>query len=586
MGFLPEITVADALTNIHKKAWVLPAIQREFVWGTDQIRALFDSLMRGYPLGSLLLWKLEKEKASEFTFYDFLTNYHEKNNPYASKANLPKDSEAVAVLDGQQRLTALNIGLYGSHAERMPRKRADNPNAYPKKRLYLNLLNEPRDEELGLRFDLRFLTDEEADQETDGARPWFRVSKVLDLEDGGPAIMNLLTERGLIGTSAIKAFKCLYTLYDAVRVKTPISAYQEVSQDADRVLDIFVRVNSGGTKLSNSDLLLSMATNQWAERDAREEVRELVADLADSPGQFGFSKDLVLKTGLLLTEAPDFQFKISNFTQENMSRLENSWEDIRTSLLLAARLLASFGLSARNLTADSVVIPIAYYLHTRDHSDGYLTASAHAADRKAIHSWVFRSLLKRGVWGSGLDTLLRGIQVVLRDSTGSFPVTAVESAMAARGKALTFSPEEIDELLEQQYGKPRTFPTLALLYPGLDLAQQIHEDHIFPKSRFTKTSLIKHGVPINQVDAYCSRVNALPNLQLLLGLPNTEKGAMWPWEWLAGPHFPSEPFREQYKTQNDLDLLPPDLSGFLVFYDQRKQRLADRLSSLLGAEVS
>ena len=45
----------------------------------------------------------------------------------------------------------------------------------------------------------------------------------------------------------------------------------------NKVLDIFVRVNSGGTPLSYSDLLLSMATNQWQDRDAREEVRTLVS---------------------------------------------------------------------------------------------------------------------------------------------------------------------------------------------------------------------------------------------------------------------------------------------------------------------
>lgn len=586
MVFMPPITVEDALAKIHKKAWMLPAIQREFVWNTDQIRALFDSLMRGYPLGSFLLWSLEKEQAGNFTFYDFLTDYHERSNPYAPKATVPKGYDAIAVLDGQQRLTALNIGLYGSHAERLPRKWVDNPNAYPKKRLFLNLLGEQGDEELGLSYDLQFLVDEDATKETEGALAWFRVGDVLSLADSGPAIMAELEKRGINGTPGSSgAFKRLYGLYEGIRKQPVINAFQENSQDPDRVLDIFVRVNSGGTKLSNSDLLLSMATNQWQERDAREEIRSLVADLADGPGQFEFSKDLVLKTGLMLTEAPDFQFKISNFTQANMSRLEKGWTEIRASLLRAAGLLASFGLTGRNLSAGSVVIPVAYYLHTRGHEDGYLTASAHAADRAIVRAWVFRSLLKRGIWGSGLDTLLRHIQGAIRDNPGGgFPLAPIESVMASRGKELKFTPEEIDELLELSYGKPRTFPVLAILYPGLNLAQEIHEDHIFPRSRFTRSALTKAGIPAEQLDEYASRVNGLPNLQLLAGTPNVEKSNRWPWEWLNGNHFPTKAEREQYKAQNDLDLMPENLTGFVDFYEGRKQRLAHRLEKLINSD--
>jgi hypothetical protein len=68
-----------------------------------------------------------------------------------------------------------------------------------------------------------------------------------------------------------------------------------VNSDADKVLDIFVRVNSGGTTLSYSDLLLSMATNQWQHLDAREEVRGLVQELNNGGcREFSFSKDVVV----------------------------------------------------------------------------------------------------------------------------------------------------------------------------------------------------------------------------------------------------------------------------------------------------
>ncbi|WP_197038914.1 DUF262 domain-containing protein [Herbidospora cretacea] len=578
------MTIAEALKRIHRGDWVLPAIQREFVWNTNQIRSLFDSLMRGYPVGSFLLWGLEKEQVDKFTFYDFLTDYHEKNQPYAPTATVAHGQPVVAVLDGQQRLTAINIGLYGSYAERLKYKQANNPDNYPKKWLYLNLLSPHGDDELGLKYDLRFLTSAKAaEPTTDEKRPWVKVADVLKFPDGGPAIMDAVNARGLSEPEFNHAYKLLYDLYQAIHTQQVINAFQEDSQDPDRVLDIFVRVNSGGTKLSNSDLLLSMATNQWKDLDAREEVRSLEIEFTTGPGQFRFSKDLILKAGLMLTEAPDFQFKISNFTRTNMSRLEHSWAEIRSSLLRSANLLASFGLSANNLTADSVVIPIAYYLHRHGLCDKYLTAPAHAADRALIRRWVFKSLIKRGVWGSGLDTLLRAIQAVIRNSaTPEFPVDALESAMASRGKGLSFADEEIDGVLELQYGKPQTFPVLAILYPGLDLTQQFHEDHIFARSRLTPQALRKSGISSEKYEAYTSRVNGLPNLQLLGGLLNIAKSDAWPWEWLNGPHFTSDAARENYLIQNDLDLLPNELAGFVDFYEARKRRMAERLSKLLG----
>lgn len=69
-------TIISALDSIQSRRYVLPAIQREFVWGADQICALFDSLMRDYPIASFLYWSVSKEHATEYRWYDFVLNYH------------------------------------------------------------------------------------------------------------------------------------------------------------------------------------------------------------------------------------------------------------------------------------------------------------------------------------------------------------------------------------------------------------------------------------------------------------------------------------------------------------------------------
>jgi hypothetical protein len=584
VAFQTPVTVQEILAGIHEKRYLLPAIQREFVWDQDQIRRLVDSLMRGYPIGSFLLWEVQPDTASRYAFYDFLTDYHERDHPYATKATVPAGQTTVAILDGQQRLTSLNIAIYGSHAEKKKYAWWNSPDAFPKKRLHLNLLDDPDHEELALRYDLRFLTDAEAQPSDGHPARWFRVGEVLNLPDSGPALIKALADRG-VDLNQTGAYQRLYDLYEAIRVTKPINYYLESSQDANKVLDIFVRVNSGGTTLSYSDLLLSMATNQWENLDAREEVRALVQELnTGGSREFSFSKDVVLKTALMVAGV-NLQFRVTNFTQENMKKVEDAWETTRRSLIRAATLLSRFGFSTRSLTAHSVVIPLAYFLAVNELDEAYLDSMASSGDRSKLQMWVNRSLMKRGIWGSGLDTTLARIRQAIDANPGAeFPVEAVQLEMAAIGKSLEFEPTEIDELLELKYGGQRTFPVLAMLYPGLDLSKAFHEDHVFPRSRFTKKRLSEAGVPSQDVEQYMDAVDRLPNLQLLPGLANVEKQAVLPGEWLMKA-YPDMEKRATYVAENDLQALPDAIPGFMEFYESRKARLRERLQKALGVKV-
>ncbi|WP_152991356.1 hypothetical protein [Frankia sp. R43] len=102
----------------------------------------------------------------------------------------------------------------------------------------------------------------------------------------------------------------------------PINYYLEKSPEADKVVDIFIRVNSGGTTLSHSDLLLTMATSLWTHLDAREEVRSLVEELNAGGGRrFDFSKDVALKTALM-GAGGDIEFQVASFTPRRMATVE------------------------------------------------------------------------------------------------------------------------------------------------------------------------------------------------------------------------------------------------------------------------
>jgi hypothetical protein len=579
--FQTPIPISKALKSIQTKDYVLPAIQREFVWDTDQVCRLFDSLMLGYPIGSFLFWKVEGAMSRRFVFYDFIRAYHELKSPHCPKLDLPTERPVTAILEGQQRLTALNIGLRGSHAVKLPWRRRDNPGAYPIRKLYLNLAARASENDLGMEYDFRFLTTEQAAEKTE-ATHWFPVSQILDLEDNAPVLFDYIQAARL--QSHPQAFKDLDRLREMVRHDLTVNFYEEEDQDLDKVLNIFIRVNSGGTVLSYSDLLLSIATAQWVGRDARDAIHGLVDELNQAPQDFAFSKDLVLKAGLVLTDLGDIRFKVTNFDNENMKILDEKWDTIANALRLAARLMSDFGFSDRTLTADSVLIPLSYYLHRRGASDAYLTSTADRDDREAIRLWVVRSLLKPGIWGSGLDTLLGALRKSIRDAGGNgYPVEALENDMLLLGKSLTFQAAEIEDFVETRYGSKRASPLLSLLYPGINFRNDFHEDHIFPRSLFTKKRLLEAGVSTDQVDEFRSRVDGLANLQLLEGPVNVQKQDMLPLNW-AQEQYPDDAARVGYLAMHDMHDLPANLGSFSDFYEARRKRMIRRLGKLLGTE--
>lgn len=576
--YKPGGTIKQLLDKVAAKEYILPAIQREFVWWPEQICRLFDSLMQGYPFGTFLFWRIEPERRQEYQFYDFVRDYHERDNYHcALLENLP-DRELVAVLDGQQRMTALNIGLRGSYAWKLPGKWWSSNDAFPVRHLCLDLLGQP-DAESGSMYRFDFLTPA-AVAEAEKGQVWFRCSRILTEEHDD--LVDSLDDLDLTTEQRKQARTVLRHFYRTIHDKELIAYYEETEQNLERVLNIFIRMNSGGTPLSYSDLLLSIATAQWSKLDARQEIHRLVDEMNKEGDQFSFSKDLVLKAGLMLSDIGSVGFKVENFNKANMGLLEENWQRIREALLLAVRLLASFGFNSQNLRADSALLPIAYYLFARQPGEGYLSRVEYAQDRESVRKWLIRSLLKAsGIWGSGLDTLLTALREQIREhAAAGFPAAQLESVMAARGKTLTFVAEELDELVELPYGDKRTFALLSLIFPGFDLSRHFHVDHIYPQARFTKPQLRKQGIDEELWAEMVDKCNRLPNLQLLEGSINNQKRQKMPHDWYAQLK-PDAATRKEYLAGLEIASLPEELDGFMGFYEQRKQALRDRIVAAL-----
>ncbi len=383
------------------------------------------------------------------------------------------------------------------------------------------------------------------------------------------------------------ASRALHRLFKVVHEEAVVNYFLEEAQSIDKVLNIFIRVNHQGVPLSFSDLLLSFATAKWTKRDARKEIYELVDRLNGVGHGFSLSKDLVMKSTLVLTDAPSIRFQVSSFDQDQMTKIEDEWPRIVQSLETGAGLLSDFGLSAGSLVANSVLIPVAYYVKARGLTDTYRTSQVESADRLALREWVLGALLKQGVWGSGLDTLLTNLRAALRDHGRSgFPTAEIRAAMGKTGKNIEFTPADIETFADLEYGDKRTFSLLTLLYPFVDTRNQFHVDHVFPRGLLQPKSLKAAGIDDPEVQPTIAKtVNRLGNLQLLEGTHNLQKSDMAPARWLAR-RFPEAEQRSAWAATYDLGALSDEPSEFLAFYDDRRTRLVARLSTLLGVPAA
>lgn len=573
MAFQVPITVLDAVKNINNRKYLLPAIQREFVWKEEQIERLFDSIMQGYPIGSYLFWHVTKESINKYQFYDFIRDYHQLKS-HNQKVEMIGDTDIINILDGQQRLTALYIGLMGSYASKKPYMRWDNPKAFPKKYLYLNLLKKPEDEDM--RYYFKFLEPTAAKNNGENSY-WFKVGDLLNFDHGNPSeLYSFLVKNNL---NDEYAGKCLFRLSEVICKNGLISYYMELEQDLERVLNIFIRVNSGGTQLSYSDLLLSIATAQWEEKDAREEILHFVDEINSVGVGFSFDKDFILKTCLVLCDK-DVKFKVDNFNRDNMKLIESNWDDIKESIRVTVNLISNYGFNYMTLISNNAIIPIIYHIYRKDSINNFLSSSKFESERESIRKWLNIALLKQ-TFGGNSDTVLSIIRNTIRSNAGEFPVSEIYSRLKRTSKTMVFDKEEVDNLLEYEYGKRYTFSVLSLLYSTLDYSNIFHQDHIHPKSLFNSQKKLQSlGVSEDDVSFYLNNYNKIANLQLLEGVANTEKNKKHFEQWVI-ERYPDENSRQQYFERNYVNSSDLSFLNFRDFYNDRRELIKEKLKEIL-----
>jgi hypothetical protein len=535
----------------------LPNIQRPFVWKPEQIYELFDSIMREYPIGTLLVWKT----TSDIRHRKFIENWKASLADHISDFYVPDNSKRKClVLDGQQRLQALYIGLHGS---------------FEGKELCFNILSGDAAPPDDIKYEFKFVNPK------DVPFPWVRFKDLVFTERKPHLLRDDLMARA---TTVLEDWQVSRIEDNIAQVNQTFKeddaiTYQELDSvdnpllyTEDDVVEVFIRANAGGTKLGKADLMFSLLARTWDTADDKME------DLLESLNRHGFSfdRDFVLKTCLvLLNERAGYDVK--KFRAPGVrEKIQNQWDGIAGAIQDVLDFVRSktFIQCDKALPSYLVLMPLMNVRYK--FPDAWKSA-------KDVDTYILRCSLT-GAFGGYSDTLIDAM-VKAFDEVKGFDANRAYSVISDQRRSLLLTE---DRLWQMGYGSGTIHLLFNLWYRGFGYTPSYENnlpqvDHIFPQSVLKQAKVLNPETGRTAMKYRDAERNQLANCMLLTKEENGAGGKtdMLPEEWFAGKD----------RSYFDMHLIPTDpalwrLERFEEFIEARKNLIRERFKDLLVSPVS
>jgi len=513
----PNQRIYDVLREIENPGtYRIPNIQRGYEWDRGRIAKLLDSIMNGYPIGAIMVWKPTAEVQADISDRRFVKDF-KSDEDYLSDAPHAADVEAYLVLDGQQRLQSLYLSFFGS---------------YDGRRVYMAIDHLPSPDADDEDYDFQFLTADEAKSKAN----MIPLVKIVELdadtkddftvelaEKLAGDILDDDERRRMQSDKRRKIARNIDRFVDKFNV-TPALLIQEVSSrhTYDDVLEIFERVNSGGMVLSKSDLLFS--TLKLKLKDKEEDFRKTLNDINHGE-RYGFNTDFVIKASLVVF-GKGAKYDVKKLRDESyVAELQKNYTTLDKCLRQLVAWLDETALVKcdRFLSSKLALIPLIDYMmlsgkHEKPDGD----------DSRTMKEYLHMAFFTR-LFGRSSDAMLDKIHKLLVASLRGDPAKGV-------APKLGFPIGELRSLISERtrapYGLYRHFlwgdaaQVLNLLQGGVlqidpqdpnkhpkDLRLEV--DHIFPRAKLNAAGM-------------ADIANHYGNYRLVVLPVNRRKSAKWP----------------------------------------------------------
>lgn len=639
-----SFSIEEGISAVKDSDFILPALQRGFVWKDTDIVKLFDSIYKKYPFGSLLILKINGEKDKNITtFYKFNQDANSKALFGTGEDYEILDSDIkYCILDGQQRLTALyrgmnrdlkdkkgvDISLYfnvlSDKNSRECFKYGKKQHFYEKESLYIrvgNILknlkysNEEKDLWTFIKGQVENIPDDSFYKKTNNNndRQFNKRSEIVksyiclndDLEKNKNLIIDNLK-------NFLKIFK---------NTENKIINYQMISFDdieekeekIDRMLNIFTRLNNGGQVLKPVDLLYSqIATySNSDETKVRCLFDDYINELNDSKdANINFKLDNYLRLlWLIFGESGNFKtFYASKAIKEHCQK--EKFDKVKNCLIKAKYIFENNNFKFTGKTAYNMFLPVAYYLY---YSDKKLNSEQEKEEEHEIVKYYELSILS-GYFSNHSDAILTRFRNAFKNEAkennvslfndGVFNLKILQKAIN-KLKTLTEKPfavleSTIEDMLKWNYDDNRE-EILKLFYvmnrDFIKIKRGVDDlDHMHPK-KFSNEKFETEFSNVDKYNFFKQKHNLVANIQLLAPLENREeKNGCKYWDWLKKWHkddirdycyinyiFDDESSNIFADEQNICEYF--SLDNFEDFYKERENVIKRKLLDLFGEKV-
>ena len=520
--------ISAILNQVDLNNLALPMFQRGFVWNREQVRGLMDSLYRRHPVGSLLVWSTTTDGVSV-------------------RGDAPLAPGSIdLLLDGQQRITTL-YGLVRGHPP-------DFFDGDPK--VFTGLHFHLPSETFSFYQPSRMLDDPFWISVTDllkhGVGPTLgQLNKLQEVQDNFDKYLDRMNAIAMIGDIDIH-----------------IDEVTGEDKDMDVVVDIFNRVNSGGTKLSQGDLALAKICASWP--DARDEMKVRLSKW--SQAGFNFNLDWYLRCiTTIATGNAQFATLRDVSTEDVRSALERAESAIDAILALFS---ARLGLDHDRVLGGKYAFPLLARYFDHRGKDFWRDS-----DQGKLLYWYVHTMLWGRYSGSTESTLNQDLALInegdgaldrlivqLRQQRGDLEFVVPNDFLTGWGRGARFYP--LLYMLTRIYGARDWCSGIPLSAHTLGKMGQLHLHHIFPKSKLYEAGYSRR------------EVNSLANFTFLTAPCNQEVSNRKPAEYL--PHYLAQ---HAGAVESHWMPLDPDLwsiDRYRDFLDARRELLAAATNRMLS----
>lgn len=555
-----SITIFEALQNIKDGKYVMPAFQRQFVWGMEQIEKLWDSILLDYPISTFLFWHVDDSNVSWDTYFcSFLSDVTFDSRKQADTVNYELTSINVkntntAVLDGQQRLTSLFLSLIGEAYIRPNYARKKSGERIVTKlliELNKNKISVDGEEYNSKKFDIKF-------SEKGGklSPTQFDLKNILDDKFQDENTREQAIEDTIVNVPADSkdyARNVLKKLYNKIFVEKLVRYTEIKDMKQDDALEMFVRFNSGGKPLRKSEITMSILEAYWP--SAKTEFGKILVD-----SYAGFDTDFIIRSALMLYG----DVVKSNINKKIAEDLKNDWNGFKKALTNLESLLKKMNIDVSRFSSSwNVLLPIIYYIYYNSDYDKNI---------KGVRAYLLRAIFFT-YFQSGTTSKLQQ----MKSNINSFDYE-ITVEMLDQMNDLRVTEGKIEDVLNSEKGS--RVAGEVLYYLSLDWTNKnfkYEQDHLHPDTRFNEGKPVT--VSVEEWKRWRGMRNRLPNLHLLEGRSNGSKNAMRLVDYFNDMNDDQKAeFYRQAIIPQDVTL---EIEDFEKFYEERKVILTKRIRELL-----